>query len=369
MTKRYNGEVVYLYAYDLAYDMKPASITELLGQTLSPFRIDPGKRSPRETFMQSPLMASLPERKQNGPDGPVQVRYIIKLLPLGAVSICVRVPFRSLPLSDLVRYHDVALDGKPLNQEVFNLATKVLEELKPFCIRPPLQLADDEAYTVFCIENPSDSENAVQINSESWLEENRPAVAALLTQEAFPIPLSRQEIWETTNCWLSYYQRDLAVVDWDAALLLDLPGQYDESLFVLELANLQLAELVAYDRLLDDAMERSYRDLIPQGYRAKKVVIQQLRELRIDLARFSDELSNITKFFGDWHLARLYSNVSTRFHLSDWHSILDEKLQTLGDLYEILKQDQGNRLMLLLEITIVWLFIIDLVIIVVLGIK
>jgi uncharacterized Rmd1/YagE family protein len=87
--------------------------------------------------------------------------------------------------------------------------------------------------------------------------------------------------------------------------------------------------------------------------------MRELREIRVDLARFSDELSNITKFFGDWHLARLYENISARFHLADWHRTIDEKLKTLDDLYQLLNQDRTNRWMLTLEVTIVLLFIID----------
>ena len=101
----------------------------------------------------------------------------------------------------------------------------------------------------------------------------------------------------------------------------------DEILYILELANLQLAELEAYDRILDTALERSYRDLTRQPRRSREVM-RELREIRVDLARFSDELSNITKFFGDWHLARLYENISARFHLGDWHRTIDEKLDT-----------------------------------------
>jgi len=96
--------------------------------------------------------------------------------------------------------------------------------------------------------------------------------------------------------------------------------------------------------------------------------LHELREIRIDLERFSDELSNITKFFGDWHLARIYENVAARFHLADWHKTIDAKLKTLADLYQILNQDRTNRWMLILEVTIVLLFIIDLVVLV-LGAK
>jgi hypothetical protein len=132
----------------------------------------------------------------------------------------------------------------------------------------------------------------------------------------------------------------------------------------MELANVQLAELEAYDRILDEAVERSYRDIAARRWRGWQAtgVQRELREIRVDLARLSDELSNITKFFGDWHLARIYQAVSARFHLSDWHRTIDEKLKTMDDLYQLLRAEQNNRWMLILEASIVLLFVIDLII-------
>ena len=51
---------------------------------------------------------------------------------------------------------------------------------------------------------------------------------------------------------------------------------------------------------------------------------------RPKLARLPDELTNITKFFGDWHLAKVYRHLFERFHLSQWHQGVGEKLRTLG---------------------------------------
>jgi hypothetical protein len=206
------------------------------------------------------------------------------------------------------------------------------------------------------------------VNAEAWWRANRRAVASLLTQEPDMDHLSKQEADESTGRYLSYYEHDLVVVDWDAALILDERRHFDETLYVMELANLQLAELEAYDRILDDALLRSYRDLSARRVRGRAAMLRELRELRIDLARFSDELSNITKFFGDWHLARIYENISARFHLADWHRTIDGKLKTLADLYQLLNHDQTNRWMLILETTIVLLFVIDLVILF-LGLK
>jgi hypothetical protein len=361
-TERYTGEVVYIYAFDVAYDMTYQPVRELLGQPVAQFVVDASKRSPRQLFFYQPEMVRLPPLERIGPHGPVRVERIIKLLPVGAISISVRVPFAVDHVEDLVGYHDLHFGNGALSDEVRRLAEEVRSELASYYIRPARQLADEEAYTVFCLQSPLLKPDGAPVPAEAWWRAHRRAVASLLTQEPDVDHLSRQEADESTGRFLSYYEHDLVVIDWDAALIVDRPRNFDEILYVMELANLQLAELEAYDRLLDDALERAYRDLNTRRLRSSTGILRELREIRIDLARFSDELSNITKFFGDWHLARIYENLSARFHLADWHRTLDRKLQTLDDLYQILSQDRANRWMIILELTIVLLFIIDLVV-------
>ena len=50
--KRYTGEVVYVYAYDVAYEMSREPVTELFGQPVKPFEFDKSKRSPRQLLKQ-----------------------------------------------------------------------------------------------------------------------------------------------------------------------------------------------------------------------------------------------------------------------------------------------------------------------------
>src|SRR5207247_1036586 len=253
------------------------------------------------------------------------------------------------------------LKNTSLNDEVRQLAEEVRRELEPYYIRPVPHLVDEEAYTVFCLEAPLMNDEGLPIGAESWLQAHRRQVAALLTQESNVADLSKQEADESTGRYLSYYQNDLVVVDWDAALLIDEPDDFEETLYIMELANLQLAELEAYDRLLDDALDRSYRDLGERPLRSRGGILRELREIRIDMARFNDELSNITKYFGEWPLARIYEKLASRFHLGEWHRNIDGKIKTLADLYQLLKQDQSNRWLMILEVTIVLLFVIDLV--------
>jgi hypothetical protein len=366
--KRYTGEVVYVYAFDVAYEMVRQPVRELLGQPVAQFVVDASKRSPRHLFFYRPQMVRLPPLERIGPHGPVRMERVVKLLPVGALSITVRVPFEVEHVEDLVVYHDLQFSNGSLHDEVRRLAEDVRRELAPYYVRPVTTLAEEEAYTVFCIESPLVTEDGSTLNAENWLRAHRRSVASLLTQEPDLDHLSKQEADESTGRFLSYYEHDMVVVDWDAALIIDEAQHFDETLYVMELANLQLAELEAYDRILDNSLERAYRDLGVRRMRGRPAIMKELREIRIDLARFSDELSNITKFFGDWHLARIYENISARFHLADWHRTIDDKLQTLDDLYQLLNHDQTNRWMLSLELTIVLLFIIDLIILV-FGVK
>jgi hypothetical protein len=367
-TSRYCGEVVFLYAFDVAYEMKRQPIEKLLGQPVAQFQVDASKRSPRQLFFYRPQMVRLPPVERFGPRGPVRVSRMIKLLPVGAISITVKVPFEVDRVEDLVAFHDLRFaNGSYLYDEVRQLAEDVRRELEGHVIRPVPALGDEEAYTVFCIHSPLKTDNGSVQSAENWLAEHRRAVASLLTEEPDSEHLSHQESDESTGKYFSYYDRDLVVIDWDAALVIDEPRFMEETLHILELANVQLAELEAYDRILDEAVERSYRDLSRRrmgGWQTSRVQ-RELREIRIDLARLSDELSNITKFFGDWHLARIYQGLSSRFHLSDWHRTIDEKLKTMDELYQLLRADQHTKWMFILEITVVVLFVVETVLLLV----
>ena len=368
ITKRYSGEVVYMYAFDVAYEMTRQPVEFLLGEKTEPFTLGASKRSPRHIFFYKPQMVKLPEVERVGPHGPIKLERVVKLLPVGAISVTISVPFAVDHLEDLVVFHDLQLDTGSLANEVRQLAEDVRRELEAYYIRPVPKLMEEEAYTVFCMEAPLTTSEGLPMTAENWLHAHRRQVAALLSQESDVRHLSRQEAEENTVKYLSYYQNDLVVMDWDAALLVDEEPDFDETLYIMELANVQLAELEAYDRMLDDALDRAYRDLSRHPMRSRQRMMRDLKEIRIDLARFSDELSNITKFFGDWHLARIYKSIAERFHLAEWHRTIDDKLKTLDGLYEIIKHDHTTRLMLILECTIVLLFIIDLFVLV-LGLK
>ena len=126
---RYTGEVVYIYAFDMAYEMQRQPVRELLGQPVAQFVVDASKRSPRHLFFFRPQMVRLPPQERIGPNGPMRMERVIKILPVGAISITVRVPFEVKQIEDLVVFHDLQFSNGSLNEEVRRCAEEVRREL------------------------------------------------------------------------------------------------------------------------------------------------------------------------------------------------------------------------------------------------
>ncbi|MGE5296853.1 MAG: hypothetical protein ACM3VT_18690 [Solirubrobacterales bacterium] len=358
------GEVIYVRAFDLAYDMKRQRIPEILGQKTRQYPVGPSKPGPKNAFFYLPQSVTLPPRMYQTSVGPLEVSMTIKVFNVGAVSVQVRTPFEVASIADLVKYYGLSLAGKSIEAEIIQIVERVRVELGPYLVRPVAALGEGEDYTAFCLYQLPAGMREGNPRTEDWLMDNRRAIAALLTQESDAGRLSNQEAAESTERYLTYYDTDLVVTDWDAALVVGEQDSLEEVIHVMELANVQLVELVAYDRVLDGALEVAYRDVARPRWVGREVS-RNLREIRVDMARLNDELLNTTKFFGDWHLARIYQNLFSRFHLGDWTDTINVKLRTLADLYYLLKQDWNNYWMMLLEITIVLLFILDVVLLLV----
>jgi hypothetical protein len=126
MGSGYAGEVVYLYAFDLAYETLRRPIPGLLGQPTAEFVVDSGKRAPRQLLFYRPQVVRLPPIERLGPCGPLRLERAIKILPVGAISITVSVPFHVRGLDELIQYHDLRFsDGAYLYQSLsarFHLA-------------------------------------------------------------------------------------------------------------------------------------------------------------------------------------------------------------------------------------------------------
>jgi hypothetical protein len=290
------------------------------------------------------------------------VRLLARVYEVGVVSVTIRVPFARKSLAELIPFHAPVLDdGRPFDALAREECAEVRQRLTDALVRPGAE-TEPEAYTLFYLTQLGDERDA-----NRWLAGCQREVAGLLTETPAE-RLSEAQVAEVLRLRRSFENTDLVVIDWDAALVVDLDGYAEDVLFVLELANLQLEEFRWMDRALDGYLERAYDDLGRRRWWAfgrAAGILRSLRRLRVDLARLADEVTHITKFVGDWHLARVYLLARERFHLDQWRSSVDQRLGELDRLYTITRGDQYDRRMLWLEVVIVIFFAVDLLILMV----
>ena len=351
------GEATYLYAFDVASEIITARVQEILSEKPFPFEIRMDRTLPKDMPLYRPLAiepSPLPARLHGSP-----VRLLIRVYDVGVVTVMMRAAFDRAALAELMAFHAPKLEsGETLDAVALKLCAQVCDSLKDL-MTGRTELPTPEAYTVFCF---TDLDGVTDTNL--WLAGHRREVAGLLTETAAE-KLSEAQVTEVLRIQRSFENSDLAVIDWDAALVVDLTGYVDDVLYVLELANLQLEEFRVMDSRLDKYLDGAYDDLerrqLPLFGAANKV-LQNLRRFRVDVAKLADEVTHITKFFGDWYLARVYLGARDRFYLDQWRASVEQRLAQLDKLYSVVHSEVNEKRMLWLEIIIVIFFAIDLMI-------
>ena len=348
------GEVVYLYAFDVANEVRLDRAAELLPGKSAP-ATRPDRPAPRDVPVPCPLTLELPKPAAQLGSSPVYLT--VRVYEVGVVSVTARVPFARESLVELMSFHTPVLDdGRPLDDLARQQCAEVRSRLADALVRPGPEV-EPEAYTAFSL-----THIAGERDVNRWLAGRQRDVAGLLTG----VPgarLSETQVAEVLRLRRSFENTDLVVIDWDAALVAELDGSTEDVLHVLEVANLQLEEFRWMDRSLDRYLERAYGDLGRRrwwAFGAAASVLRSLRQLRIDLTKLADEVTHTTKFVGDWHLARVYLLARERFHLEQWRLSVDQRLGELDRLYTLTHGDLYERRMLWLEVVIVVFFAVDL---------
>ena len=349
------GEIVYLYAFDIADEIRTTSINKILTKKAMPFVVEADRTFPKDIPFYHPLSIEIKREGWKTQGYPLKPQ--VRVYEVGVVSLMISIPFEVASLMDLVKFHQLNLDnGIPLDKAAHTLCLDVVENLGPYLVRGSKDIGMPEAYTVFTFQKVPGQE------VEPWIQKEKANIAGLLS-EVDASQLSSQQIEEVFRRNITFGKQDAVIIDWDAAVVVDLAGVPQSILHVLELANLQLEELVLMDQRLDryldqayDALERKRSALLGLPRRE----LSKLRRLMMDVAKITDEVANITKFFGDWYLARIYLSARDRFHIPTWRESIQNRLSQLNELYEIFRSEVNEARMLLLEFLIVLLFIVDL---------
>jgi len=351
-----SGAVHVFYLFDVAQSVDLGKIRAMFGPTAATARLQDKSPGPtRIEYAQPPVVVDGDLFELETVDG---FRTRVKFFDYGVVSLLLSRPF-SGSWAEFIRVGQELIESDPLEAKATEMCRRIVRRAGPaFAGERPTLLNED--YLVFVVSAEDHPTSAVHV-----LEEHGDDLAQLLRGERQT--LSRQEKDEVLRHRLSYLADDLVVPAWNAAFVLDTEPGAAATLEILELANSQLLEFRYHDDLLEVEISRAHNVLQRQSRwtdlfsaRRSARAARGLQSIVIDVNELTDQVENAVKLVGDLYSARLFSLATARVGLDAWKKSVDDKLDTLDDIYQFAVQQTGMAQANLLELVIALILIIEL---------
>jgi hypothetical protein len=350
------------YCFDVGEEIELDKIEKIFGEAPTASRLVYERLTPAYVqYRRAPLLVELGSLELQTGKNMYRAECRAKLYDFGVITIIFRLLLRG-PLHSLMSLSAELIGNPQLYQAAQAQLERLRDELKRAIVQAPYEITkglpgepDWEDYAIFYVQRFDRPLSARELLPAYGLE-----LARILRSETEP--LSDSELADAVKQALSYYEDELAVIDWNATFLYDTRHSYDLP-DVLEYAVILLLELRTYDTVLDRVLDRAYDDLARKrrtiSLRPFASTIDYLSQVKLDVSEVIEKVTNSLKLIGDPYLAKVYNATATRFYLATWQGSLGKKLDTVEDLYALLHDRTQTRRMLILEILIVLLFVLD----------
>lgn len=349
------GSLHFFYLFDVADTIDLSGLRTISGEGViaAPLPIRPQSTPGYIQFPVPPLVAQLQECGAHGRTAAARAKFF----DYGVISVRLSVPIDAT-WEELLQTAQALRSDETLTNAARALLAPILREIAGTLDDPHEAVLEE--YLIVEINRLEP-----HLLTDDFLNTYSADIARLLLNEQQR--LSDSEIEESLRVRFSYYDDDLAIIQWDTALIYDDAEGAGAVKDILEFANSQLLELRYYDAQLDRELDAIYAAkpvFTVRSFFGRKAAEQAgaLRYMLVDVLELVDRSSNALKIIGDAYYARIYRGAAGRFGLQEWQRQVDRKLESVGDFYRYLNDQARGAREGFLEIVIVLLIAIEVVI-------
>ena len=353
-----SGSLFVLFCYDLSDAIRMEELRRIVGAP-PPGREPPFRHAVPEYvhFAQPPVIESLPPLTAAGRTVGGRISYY----DYGVITVLFEIGFEG-GWDDLVALSARWMNAPELEQQAAGVVRERAAGIAPALATPnPRQLTED--YYMVHVRTCQDPDTGRASTAAELIERRGDSVAQIIRGERAKFsPAERAEILESR---MSYYENDLLVVGWPAAFIYDTPEGAAPTIQLLEYANTQLLEFRYYDEVLTDLLSGVYRSLekgvgpLARWRLAREA--ERLNTIRLDIRELTERVDNSIKFLSDMFSARLYRMAATRIGVPDYRTLVEQKLESAGELYGFMMDRFYQGRAFVLELMVVIILIIELV--------
>lgn len=355
------------FLYDVAEALNLKEIRSLLGPRAGPVRQIFPRRTPEYVrFEEAPIVdLGEPVTLASGEN----IAYSIKYYAFAVAVVQFDVPFEcdwNGLLSQAARWMD-APDMEPQAREI---ARRHMDRVSPAVVRPNKDWLQ-ESYFITNVEHIL-HEGREDVAAAELLSAHGRQIAQLVHGESVSLaPRVSEGILESS---ISYYPSDLVIVGSTGALIYDRSEDAAATFQVLEYAKTQLLEFRYYDglmtRLLSDVYDalETKRNVLFQRWSLPREA-GRFNTIRLDVMELTERVDNTIKFVSDVYYARVYRLAANRIGLPEYRALVDEKLRTMGKLYNFMVDQFNETRSFVLELAVTILALFDVVLFLILLLR
>ncbi|HAT72045.1 MAG TPA: hypothetical protein DCS63_04440 [Elusimicrobia bacterium] len=308
---------------------------------------------------ESPLKAELGEETLDLPSGKFPVKIFARIWNYGVISVTLELAIQPGTQWDRLVMTAAELEA---SDEIELLAASRKDALKkrimPAVVNPA-EWEIHEDYITYIIEEADGSANPREFIKKV-------DVAALILAEAKEHLVDEHRNFLVESA-IQYSSSDLAIIDWNSALLIEPDGQRDVA-DVIEFSLTHLLEFRYYDERLGhkldelyDAMDRK-RESVANIFRNFYAdIAEDSSHKYMEFSEFLGRVENSLKTVGDPYLAVVFRASALEFHFDDWRKSISRKMETLAQISQILHGEVNTRRSHWLEIIIILLIAVEMI--------
>lgn len=349
------GRILIYRVFDIGKDVNLEATQRAFESTAQRFRLN--RSSKAMIINNAPLSLFVESSKYDALGKPLDLEITAKIWHFGALSITL-----SLALPENLEWNQLIELGNFLENDIqlHNLAVHRAEQIIHGMGTDRLASLDWETYEdyicYFFKKIDGCEKNAMEVF-------NKHDVFRLILSENNQT-LSDQIKKTILDSTFQYSQDDVAIIDWNSALIIEPSGSLDIP-DVIEFSLCQLLEMRHYDDLLDEKLTYLYSALekknfnIFENYYSK--LSREAAQIYLEISDTVESVENSMKVVGDFYLAKIFRAASQRLRFADWRDSVDQKLENLAQVSRLFVNESNEKRNQLLEVIIIVLITVELI--------
>lgn len=350
-----HGRILIYRVFDIGKDVNLEAVQNRFEASTSAQRFRLNRSSKAMIINNAPLSLSVENSKYDALGHPLNLEVTAKIWHFGALSITL-----SFEIPENITWERLIALGNFLENDsnLHNLAKKRAEQIIQGMGGDRLNSVNWETYEDYALyffkKIEGCEKNAMQIFDKHdvfrlILSENNETLSEQ----------TKKVILEST---FQYSQDDLAVIDWNSALVIEPSGSLDIA-DVIEFALCQLLEMRYYDDILDERLSYLYGflDKQPLWSNPYSKLSKEAARIYLDIADTIESVENSMKVVGDFYLAKIFRAASQKLRFKDWRESVDQKLSNLAEVSSLFVTESNEKRNQLLEMIIIALIAIEVV--------